>query len=194
MPCYQQNTLTYAGLNRRTQTGYATEADCLNACKEGVCCIGSECTAKPGCQCTGVGSRFVGVGTTCGGCCTGPCGPSGVSMNDGTYDLYAITTIVSGCECSRYGINDSDNSGLLAPGMATYDQWKPYSQGLCVRRVRDCITSAACESGGAFFTGGGHVSGSDCAGNPVMTFLNGGGYGSGAYFCLPCSSRSNPLP
>lgn len=75
MPCYQQNTLTYAGLNRRTQTGYATEADCLNACKEGACCESNgTCSVKPQCQCQGIGQTFKGVGTTCDPKSCGVCG------------------------------------------------------------------------------------------------------------------------
>jgi hypothetical protein len=31
--------------------GYTTEADCLQACKEGACCEGTTCTVKPQCQC-----------------------------------------------------------------------------------------------------------------------------------------------
>lgn len=44
---------------------YATEADCLQACKEGACCEGSTCSVKPQCQCQGAGKTFKGVGTTC---------------------------------------------------------------------------------------------------------------------------------
>jgi hypothetical protein len=44
---------------------FRTEADCLNACKEGACCEGTTCTVKPQCQCQGAGKTFKGVGTTC---------------------------------------------------------------------------------------------------------------------------------
>jgi hypothetical protein len=44
---------------------YATEAACLEACKEGACCEGTTCSVKPQCQCQGAGETFKGVGTTC---------------------------------------------------------------------------------------------------------------------------------
>ena len=72
MPCYQQTAATFLGLDRRTQTSYATEADCLNACKEGACCEGTTCSIKPACQCQGTGQVFKGVGTVC---TPNPCNP-----------------------------------------------------------------------------------------------------------------------
>ena len=58
---------------------YATEAACLEACKEGACCETANgvttCSVKPACQCQGTGKTFKGVGTTCsqynGACCDG---------------------------------------------------------------------------------------------------------------------------
>jgi hypothetical protein len=44
---------------------YATEAACLEACKEGACCEGTTCSVKPQCQCQGAGKTFNGVGTAC---------------------------------------------------------------------------------------------------------------------------------
>lgn len=44
---------------------FATEADCLQACREGACCEGTTCTIKPACQCQGAGKVFKGVGTAC---------------------------------------------------------------------------------------------------------------------------------
>jgi hypothetical protein len=44
---------------------YATEAACLEACKEGACCEGTTCSVKPQCQCQGAGKTFNGVGTVC---------------------------------------------------------------------------------------------------------------------------------
>jgi hypothetical protein len=68
MPCSQQNSAPSPGA-----VSYATEADCLNACKEGACCEGTTCSVKPQCQCQGAGKVFKGVGTTCSpnpcGCC-----------------------------------------------------------------------------------------------------------------------------
>jgi hypothetical protein len=70
MPCYQSANFP-SGFTTTGRTGYATEADCLNACKEGACCEGTSCSIKARCQCQGTGQTFKGVGTTCAGC---PCG------------------------------------------------------------------------------------------------------------------------
>jgi hypothetical protein len=68
MPCLQSSTPP-AGSPLSGQTpasgGYATEAECLQACREGACCEGTTCTVKPQCQCQGTGKVFKGVGTTC---------------------------------------------------------------------------------------------------------------------------------
>jgi hypothetical protein len=73
MPCYQPNNFP-PGFSTTGRTGYATEADCLAACKEGACCEGTTCSVKPQCQCQGTGKVFQGVGTVCTpnpcGCCT----------------------------------------------------------------------------------------------------------------------------
>jgi hypothetical protein len=61
---------------------YTTEADCLQACKEGACCEGTACTVKPQCQCQGTGKTFKGVGTTCGGSVGFCCGPGTWSAKD----------------------------------------------------------------------------------------------------------------
>lgn len=50
MPCYQPSTLP-PGFTTTGRTGYATEAECLQACKEGACCEGTTCSVKPACQC-----------------------------------------------------------------------------------------------------------------------------------------------
>jgi hypothetical protein len=71
MPCYQSTNLP-SGFTTAGRTGYATEADCLQACKEGACCEGTTCTVKPQCQCQGTGKTFKGVGTTCS---PNPCNP-----------------------------------------------------------------------------------------------------------------------
>jgi len=62
MTCRQVST--YNG-SPATSGSYATEADCLNACKEGACCEGTTCSVTPQCQCQGTGQVFKGVGTTC---------------------------------------------------------------------------------------------------------------------------------
>jgi hypothetical protein len=70
MPCYQPSSLP-SGVTTTGRTGYKTEADCLQACKEGACCEGTTCTIRPQCQCQGTGQTFKGVGTVCtaGTCC-----------------------------------------------------------------------------------------------------------------------------
>ena len=72
MPCYQSTNLP-SGFTTTGRTSYTTEADCLNACKEGACCEGTSCSVKPACQCQGSGKVFKGVGTVCATntcCCT----------------------------------------------------------------------------------------------------------------------------
>jgi len=62
MACRQVST--FSGVSA-SSGGYTTEAECLQACKEGACCEGTTCTVKPQCQCQGTGETFKGVGTTC---------------------------------------------------------------------------------------------------------------------------------
>jgi hypothetical protein len=62
MPCYQPSSLP-SGVTTTGRTGYATEADCLAACKEGACCEGTTCSVKPQCQCN---SDSLGWGSCCG--------------------------------------------------------------------------------------------------------------------------------
>jgi hypothetical protein len=62
MPCRQVSTFNGTAASSGS---YTTEADCLNACKEGACCEGTTCTVKPACQCQGTGKVFKGVGTVC---------------------------------------------------------------------------------------------------------------------------------
>jgi hypothetical protein len=79
MPCYQSSNVP-SGYGKIGTGGYATEAECLEACKEGACCNGSTCSVKPQCQCDeSQGFGFQGVGTSCspnpcnvGSCCVGP--------------------------------------------------------------------------------------------------------------------------
>jgi hypothetical protein len=67
MPCFKSSTNGGAtGVGPPSGGGYATEADCLNACKEGACCESNgTCSVKPACQCQGTGKVFKGVGTVC---------------------------------------------------------------------------------------------------------------------------------
>ena len=71
MTCYKASALPQ-GASASELTSYATEAECLEACKEGACCDGTTCTIKPQCQCHGAGKTFKGVGTTCE---PNPCNP-----------------------------------------------------------------------------------------------------------------------
>jgi hypothetical protein len=65
MPCYQQPPYAGATPAGGSSSSYTTEAECLDACKEGACCEVASCTIKPACQCQGTGQTFKGVGTTC---------------------------------------------------------------------------------------------------------------------------------
>lgn len=67
MPCRQ--TVTFNGTSGSGQPGgggYATEAECLQACKEGACCgvrtSPITLSVSPQCQCQGGSQRFLGVG------------------------------------------------------------------------------------------------------------------------------------
>ena len=73
MTCYQSTNLP-GGVTTTGRTSYTTEADCLQACREGACCEGTTCTVKPQCQCQGTGKVFKGVGTVCTAATCTPCG------------------------------------------------------------------------------------------------------------------------
>ena len=64
MPCYKSTTMP-GGTTTEGLASYTTEADCLQACREGACCEGTTCSVKPQCQCQGAGKVFKGVGTVC---------------------------------------------------------------------------------------------------------------------------------
>ena len=86
MPCVQVTTspATYQSgqpcpsVGPFSSGGFATEAQCREACKEGACCESNgTCNVRPQCQCQGAGQTFRGVGTTCtpnpcGCACVGP--------------------------------------------------------------------------------------------------------------------------
>jgi hypothetical protein len=90
MPCYQPTNLP-SGVTTTGRTGYATEADCNNACQEGACCEGTSCSVKPQCQCQGTGKTFKGVGTVC---TPNPCDTSCKPCNGGTTASKATVTAV----------------------------------------------------------------------------------------------------
>jgi len=96
MPCYQPTNFP-PGFSTTGRTSYKTEADCLNACKEGACCDGTVCTVKPQCQCQGAGQVFRGVGTVCTpnpcGCCT--------RLGAGSADVAAFVVSVQNLSIQR---------------------------------------------------------------------------------------------
>jgi hypothetical protein len=127
MPCYQRSEQTipipgtFESLTRRTPSGFATEADCLNACREGACCEGTTCSVKPACQCQGAGEVFRGVGTTCTpnpcGCCGG--GESLASKTATIKVRYILDRPFvdfgdGACRCTPIGFPD-------APGLRCWD-------------------------------------------------------------------------
>jgi hypothetical protein len=71
MPCYQSTSLP-SGVTTTGRTAYATEADCLNACKEGACCDGTTCSVKPQCQCQCTSNSCCGPDTMTVNGVTGP--------------------------------------------------------------------------------------------------------------------------
>jgi hypothetical protein len=109
MPCYQPTNFP-TGFTTTGRTSYTTEADCLNACREGACCEGTSCSVKPQCQCQGTGKVFKGVGTVCTGNCADCSAPTGCfcycTSGGGTIPEYVNVTInvewvgVSGSGCS----------------------------------------------------------------------------------------------
>lgn len=70
MPCFKvgENGFSTPASGSLFMGAYATEAECLQACKEGACCESNgTCSVKPQCQCQGAGQTFRGVGTVCTG-------------------------------------------------------------------------------------------------------------------------------
>ena len=104
MPCYQSNSLP-AGVATTGRTSYKTEADCLNACKEGACCEGTTCSVKPACQCQGTGQVFRGIGTTCASVVCGCCG-NGESFSSSAVSVSVARTLDvvanSSCACQPF--------------------------------------------------------------------------------------------
>ncbi len=91
MPCRHQSVF---GGTPATSGFYATEAECLEACKEGACCNGTTCSVKPQCQCNAAaGEVFKGIGTVCSPnpCCQCPDG-----LEAAYPDQIAVSFSVSG--------------------------------------------------------------------------------------------------
>ena len=101
MPCYQSTNLP-SGITTTGRTSYKTEADCLQACREGACCEGTTCSVKPQCQCQGTGKTFKGVGTTCSpNPCVTPCIPCCESGLSPSYINVTLATSVTGVVCRQ---------------------------------------------------------------------------------------------
>lgn len=89
---------------------YATEEECLNACKEGACCDISDpqdpfCYIVPQCVCLQDGNTFLGVGTACvDGQCVGACPQTG---------LYVCC---SGGQCFVLSSPEECANGTIIPG------------------------------------------------------------------------------
>lgn len=112
MPCSKTST-PVSGYDTWTQSTksyfpsgpYATEAECLQACKEGACCEGTTCSVKPQCQCQGTGKVFKGVGTVCASVSCGCCG-NGEQLPLGAAGVYVARTLdveaYSACACAPF--------------------------------------------------------------------------------------------
>jgi hypothetical protein len=103
MPCYQSTNLP-AGGSTTGRIAYATEQECLEACKEGACCTGTTCSVRPQCQCQGAGQTFKGIGTTCTpNPCVGPCCVAGVCSLKTVAECASLGgTMQSGTACSCF--------------------------------------------------------------------------------------------
>lgn len=106
MPCRKAATYNgNPGAGKQGGGGFATEAECLEACKEGACCEGTTCSIKPQCQCQGTGKTFKGIGTTCS---PNPCycAPPGLGKCCGprtlTYSCLQSNVSFSYVECNNF--------------------------------------------------------------------------------------------
>jgi hypothetical protein len=116
MPCFKSSTNGGAtGVGPPSGGGYATEADCLNACKEGACCEGTTCSIKPACQCQGAGKVFKGVGTVCSPNPCDLCDVTSISIGTtGTASgFYQVAFQSNVCPDASYSVSAS-GSGSLA--------------------------------------------------------------------------------
>lgn len=108
MPCQQ---ITNTGISYNpplsSRSGpFATEAECLQACKEGACCNGTTCSVKPQCQCdAAAGEVFKGVGTTCAACLICACAdiPQSFKMKIEGFDFQFVSQTNSVADMSTYG-------------------------------------------------------------------------------------------
>ena len=123
MPCRQTAT---PSADELAVGAFTTEADCLNACKEGACCEGTTCSVKPACQCQGTGKTFKGVGTTCSpnpcfpvcGCCYDPASETGFffDLALGKRPVFAYSGIFSSQEAYDNAKNNCQQAGYSFSG------------------------------------------------------------------------------
>lgn len=114
MPCRQVSAFNGVAASSGS---YATEADCLQACREGACCEGTTCTVKPQCQCQGTGKTFKGVGTVCS---PNPCLQACGSCTSIPNDLFVTITSNNGDALSAIGCVFGNTSYRLAARIRTY--------------------------------------------------------------------------
>lgn len=118
MTCYQSTNLP-SGFPTTGRTSYTTEADCLNACREGACCEVTTCSVKPQCQCQGTGKVFKGVGTVC---TPNPC----CSCESLVSVTIKLPVVLGGSQITRAGCNGTitaDSSEL---------RWRCTSSGFTI--------------------------------------------------------------
>lgn len=148
MACYQSASVGgVSGSGPAGGGGYATEADCLNACKEGACCTGTTCSVTPQCQCQGTGKTFKGVGTTCAtsscGCCgTGGLLPSGAVSVSVARALDVIAN--SSCACATFS-NPPAVATRCRNDSVTLSQVLPSND--CLRSVSGTMTGVNQDGG-----------------------------------------------
>jgi hypothetical protein len=191
MACYQSSSIP-SGVSASSLNSYSTEADCLNACKEGACCDGTTCSVKPQCQCQGTGQFFGGVGTTCETvdcCCT--------SAESWQIVFFARpVSSATGCGCDKLSV-DSDRIG-------TPSYYTTLSNGseVCIMQ-RPCgqfATLALCRDYGANIVGRSIGPTLRCPGFPTVPWGRTIGYDAGPdgdgyptqFDCIQCTP--NPLP
>jgi hypothetical protein len=170
MPCYQSTSLP-SGVTTTGRTSYKTEADCLNACKEGACCEGTTCTVKPQCQCQGTGKVFNGVGTTCA---TNPCNVpccTGENISCRT-DLTEASCIAAGGVVQNVPCSQTGNACCIY-----YYTLRPTLKGSCCRNVPVYGSGMLSQT----------IVGYRCS-TLTLSECN----SIGGSFCAQCSSGSNP--
>jgi hypothetical protein len=152
--------------------GYTTEADCLQACKEGACCEGTTCSVKPQCQCQGTGKTFKGVGTTCTPnpclCCFG----TGASADPVAYVVTFQTLSIS-------RVNAFTGAVIQSYVFRDINWQQPF---VCQKTIANCGGTACCYSG-TFFA-------DDCVSRPFFGFCGGSAACSGKVilFIYPAGS------